>query len=405
MRPVAKAILLGLAFAIPWEFSIELEEPLGPVARILGILLLIAAVPAVLQAGRVRRPGAMQWAVLALFVWFCISCFWTIDAEASLLKLRAYFQEMMIVWLVWEFADTPRDLRMLLRAYVAGSWELAIITIANFATPEAVASGQIRFFAEGLDPNDTARFLDLGIPIAALLIDGETTWRGRILAWGYLPLGVLAVLLTASRGGFIAAVPAMAGAAILLLPHHPRRAIAGAIVVPLLGAAIVSIVPNETQGRLNTIVQEIQGGDLNERVNIWQQGWQAFVRAPVVGTGAGTFVDAAGLGPIDTAHNTALSIAVGGGLCALFLATAILALAIRTAMRLRGPLAVALATALLVWMISSLTASTEENRSTWLLLAVVAMAGRIAEEEPEMLAGVFPAGGSAGFPLAAGQLS
>ncbi len=31
----------------------------------------------------------------------------------------------MIVWLVWEFADTPADLRNLLRATVAGSWVLA----------------------------------------------------------------------------------------------------------------------------------------------------------------------------------------------------------------------------------------------------------------------------------------
>ena len=31
----------------------------------------------------------------------------------------------MIVWLVWEFAETPADLRNLLRVYVAGSWVLA----------------------------------------------------------------------------------------------------------------------------------------------------------------------------------------------------------------------------------------------------------------------------------------
>ncbi len=36
----------------------------------------------------------------------------------------------MVVWLVWEFADTPADLRDLLRAYVAGSWVLAILTLA-----------------------------------------------------------------------------------------------------------------------------------------------------------------------------------------------------------------------------------------------------------------------------------
>ena len=77
-------------------------------------LLLLAAIPAVLQAGRMRTPGPIQWLVLALYLWFCCSYFWTIEPLATLEKMRGYFQEMMIVWLVWEFAETPRDLRALL---------------------------------------------------------------------------------------------------------------------------------------------------------------------------------------------------------------------------------------------------------------------------------------------------
>ena len=67
----------------------------------------------------------MQWAVLAFYLWFCCSYFWTIAPQATLERMRGYFQEMMIVWLVWEFAESPRDLRSLLRAYVAGAWVLA----------------------------------------------------------------------------------------------------------------------------------------------------------------------------------------------------------------------------------------------------------------------------------------
>lgn len=391
MRRIVKSLLLVFAFAIPWEFSLEFGEPFGPVARMAGILLLLAAIPAILLAGRMRRPGPTQWTVLALFLWFCCSYFWTIDQAATLEKLRAFFQEMMAVWLVWEFAESPRDLRNLLRAYVAGSWVLAAVTLASFASPETAGGAQIRFFAEGLDPNDTARFLDLGFPLAALLVDGESRWPGRLLAWGYLPLGILAVLLTASRGGFVAAVVSVAGSAILLAWRHPRRALSGAIALPVLAASLWLIVPPETLERIATISEQLEGGDLNERVNIWAQGWQAFARAPVAGTGAGSFVSAAGLAPIDTAHNTALSIVVGGGICGLFLAVAILALAIRAILTLRGPLLVAMATALAVWMLTSLTASVEENRTTWLLFALIALAGRLAAEDPEKLDACFPA--------------
>jgi O-antigen ligase len=107
------------------------------------------------------------------------------------------------------------------------------------------------------------------------------------------------------------------------------------------------------------------------------------------GTGAGSFVSAAGLSPIDTAHNTALSIAVAGGLVALFLATAIVAVAIWSITQTKGPLRWAMALTLVVWGITALVATVEENRSTWLLLAMIALAGRLGVEEPEGVAECF----------------
>ena len=180
MRKLAWGLLVLLAFAIPWEYSLDLGEPLGNIARVAGLLLLLAAIPAILQAGRVRTPGAMQWLVLGFYLWFGCSLFWTIDQAATLEKMRGYFQEMMIVWLVWEFAETPGDLRTLMRALVAGSWVLALLTLANFRSAEAIAAEQIRFVAEGQDPNDVARYLDLAFPLAALLLNGERRWGARL---------------------------------------------------------------------------------------------------------------------------------------------------------------------------------------------------------------------------------
>jgi O-antigen ligase len=390
MRRIAWILLLLFAFAIPWEYSLELGAPLGNIARFIGVLLLLVAIPAVLQAGRLRSPGPMQWLALAYFLWFCCTCFWTIDPLTTVTKLRGYFQEVLIVWLVWEFAESAGDLRALLRATVAGSWVLALLTLANFATAEALAN-QIRFAAEGQDPNDVARFLNLGFPLAALLLNSEPRWPWRLLAAGYLPLGLVAVLLTASRGGFLAALVALAGSGLLLVYGCPRRVLAAALALPPLAAALWFTIPRGTVERLATISGQLQGGDLNQRWKIWVAGWHAFARAPFFGTGAGTFVSAAGVAPIDTAHNTALALAVTGGLCALFLATAIVAIAIWSITQTRGPLKWALATALVVWLITSLSATVEESRTTWLLLAMIALAGRLAVEEPEELSACFPA--------------
>ena len=306
-------------------------------------------------------------------------------------KFAVYFQEMMIVWLMWELAETPADLRWLLRATVAGSWVLALLTLAAVRSPEAIAAGQVRFAAYGQDPNEVARFLDLGFPLAALLVNCERRWSPRLLALGFFPLGLVAVLLTASREGFLAAVVGIAGSIILLTQGRARRMVATAFTLPPLLAALWLIVPTATLARLATIPEQIQTGDLNQRFNIWSAGWRAFVQAPVFGTGAGSFVAAAHLSPVDTAHNTALSIAVSGGLCAVFLAVALVALAVWSALRTRGPLRLALITSLLVWILTSFVATVEENRTTWLLLALIAVAARLACDDPGGLATCFSA--------------
>ena len=389
MRRIAWILLLLFAFAIPWEYSLELGEPLGNIARAVGLLLLLVAIPAVLQAGRLRTPGVMQSLVLALYLWFCCTYFWTIVPIVTLARMRGYFQEMMIVWLVWEFAESAGDLRALMRAYVAGSWVLAVLTLASFATAEAVAE-QIRFAAAGQDPNDVARFLNLGFPLAALLVNSERRWPWRLMAAGYLPLGLVAVLLTASRGGFLAAVVALTGSGVLLAFGHRKRILVGALALPPIAALLWWIIPSGSFERLATIREQLQGGGLNQRWNIWTAGWHAFVKAPFFGTGADSFVSAAGMAPIDTAHNTALSIAVSGGLVALFLATTIVAVAIWSITQTRGQLRWAMALTLVVWGLTSLVATVEENRTTWLLLAMIALAGRLSAEEPEGLDNCFP---------------
>jgi hypothetical protein len=390
MRRVTWGLLLIFVFAIPWEYSLELGPPLGNIARVVGLVLLLVAVPAVFLGRQVRTPGVFHWVVVALYLWFCCTYFWTIEPQETLAKLRGYFQEMMIVWVVWEFAESPADLRALLRAWLAGSWVLAVLTVTDIASSAADAASQIRFAAVGHDANDVARSLVFGFPIAAFLLDGEEHWSGRLLALGYFPLGLAGVLLTGSRSGLLAGTVASAGSALLLLRNDIRRALVGVVALPLIGGVLWFVIPHETLERLGTIAEQLGSGDLNQRLNIWVAGWSACVEAPLLGHGAGSFVSAAGLAPIDTAHNTALSILVEGGLCALFLAAAIVVISARSIVATKGSLRIALLTLLLTWILSSLANTVGENRTTWLLLGVIALAGRLSAEEPEFLQVTLP---------------
>ena len=218
--------------------------------------------------------------------------------------------------------------------------------------------------------------------MAALLLSWGKRWPVRLLALGYFPLGLGAVLLTASRGGFIAVIVALCGCCFLLIREQRRVVLGGLFALPMVGVVLWFVAPHETLERISTIAEQLRSGNLNERLNIWAAGWRAFVQAPFVGHGAGCFVSAAGLAPMDTAHNTALSILVEGGICAFILSFGILVWSVYAAWQTHGPLRIAMMTLLLVWIISSLVGTVGESRTTWLLLAMISLAGRLSKEEP-----------------------
>jgi O-Antigen ligase len=397
MRNLVRVLLFGFVFAVPWQYSLELGPPLGNIARLLGVVLIVTAIPAILLAGRIRNPGPIHWLVLALFVWLCCTSFWTIDESNTVVRLRTYFQAMVPFWLVWEFADTSQDFCNLLRAWLAGSWVLAILTIASFASINAVA--QLRYVAEGQDPNDVARFLDLGFPLGAFLLQDKSSRIWKWMGIGYFPVGLASVLLTASRGGFLAALVALAGCGLMLARRSRRTVVAATVVLPVAVAMFWWFIPSGIFARIATIPEQIQHGDLNQRLNIWAAGWQAFLHAPVFGAGAGNFVQAARLAPIDTAHNTALSIAVEGGVVSLVLASAILALCTRAVLITRGATRLAMGTAFLVWMVTAMASTVETSRTTWLLLGCLAVAERIAHRDPRPIdAAAEPCAENAGEP-------
>jgi len=459
IRRLARGLLLVYAFAVPWEYSLDLGEPLGNIARLVGLLLLLITIPAILESGGPRRPGAIQWAVLALYLYFCCTALWTIDPTTSIDKIRSYFQTMMIVWLIWELAEVPRctlesppfesaavdpptihsdsapciaphsvyrnaphnapnsapcnipltvsadgehnptnnDMRNLLRALVAGSWILALLTVVNFASPNAQAAEQIRFVAEGQDPNDVARFLNISFPLAALLFRMERSpgkmfqmehspgKNGRnflgpvfsLLAISYLPFALFAVLLTASRGGLAAVALSLLGSLFVLAAGRGKRLLPLVFAVPGLLLPLWFVLPAGVVERLLTLPSELASGNLNERLNIWSAGWQAFHQAPWFGSGIGTFVSAAHLAHEDTAHNTPLTLLVTGGLIALMLSAVILALAGRAVLRMRGPQRLAFATSLAVLALASFVGTVEENRITWLLVGLISLGGNV----------------------------
>lgn len=381
MRRLAWMLLLIFVFALPWEYSLDLGAPWGNIARLTGLVLLAVLLLAVLQAGSIRPPKAFHVVVLLWLLWLCCSALWSIVARTTAAHLPGYFEEAMIAWFLWELVESDADIAMVLRAYVAGAAVLAFLTFANFAWPQS--PDQVRFVPAGQDPNDVARYLVLSLPLAAwLLNEAKAHWQ-RLLLIALPPFITVAVLLTASRGGFLACAFALIGCGLVLWRKHLGMVLAGLLTAPAAVLAVWLAAPHDTLLRLAGIPAQLMAGDLNQRWEIWAAGWRAFARAPILGSGAGSFVSAANLAPTDTAHNTVLAIAAEGGVISLAIAGAILILCIGALRHARPSLRLAMGTALAAWMFLSLVSTVQENRTTWFLLGLIVVAGRLGDQGNE----------------------
>jgi O-antigen ligase len=374
MLPATRILLAVYVFVLPWAYSLDLGAPWGNIARVTGLLALAAVILRFLEARSLPGSGAIPLLTLSFFLLTCISYFWSVDAESSAATIRGSFQKIMVVWMIWAVCERQRDLRMLLRATVAGMMMLAALTAFTLRSAQALLETEMRHAANGQDPNDVAHFLALGLPLAALLAVSEKTRLARWLAAATIPCTAMAILLTASRGGLIAATLALCFCLAMLM-RSARRQTMAALALMLLAATVGwKAVHAGNLERLATIPEQLHGGDFNQRQQIWASGWEAFQAAPWLGSGAGGFTHAAHTAFNDTAHNTAMAISVNTGLAGLSIVLAIALCAMRSVMRLRAPEKIALAGSLLTCGVSSLVSTVEESRPAWLLLALIVLA-------------------------------
>jgi O-antigen ligase len=371
MRRMAFVLLWLFVFAIPWENSVAFPG-LGTASRLIGMLAAGFVLLAVLYTGRIRRPNTFVILALLFVLWSGASLFWSISPESSGKRLQTYLLLLVMVWLVWEVADTESQQHSLLQAYVLGATVSAANTLLNYFGGTTVATG--RYAASGFNPNDLGFTLVLALPIAWYMALIGSSRLQRWFNLGYLPLGVLAILLTASRGSAIPGAIAM-----LLIPwtlpnvKWKTRVASGVLLIAGLYVAI-GHVPQTSWDRLSTTAEKIEEGDFSNRGVIWAAGWEVFQLHPIIGVGAGAFDNAVEpiLGVAKSAHQTFLNVLVGQGMVGFSLFLAAFATVLWPIRRMR-PLQRKFWLVLMCTLVVGLMPRTWDYRKhTWLILGLLA---------------------------------
>jgi O-antigen ligase len=351
---------------------------------VLGMPIVLVAGWKIVTTSRIRpAPGSLL--LLTGFVaWSALTFFWSVDPDAVVRRLITNMQLLALVWLSWQIVRSEDALRAMLGGFVAGCAVMVALTWRAFlsgnAFEDVVFEGGTRYSAEGFDPNDMAVTLALGIPMAIYLaVAGRRRWSCLVLS--YLPLAGIAIALSGSRGGTLAAAAAVA-CAVVWLARRSRSAMI--LTLALVGGGIAIIlrsVPWDTWSRLLTIRQEL-GGSLSDRDVIWRAALGLLANHPLVGVGAGCFPRAAFSAltpwrnpPLPYVHNTPLSVAVEQGAVGLLLFLGIFVLVVRGVAHGPPSHRALVASVVLTWCIGSASLTWEARKATWFVFLIGAVLG------------------------------
>lgn len=369
MIPLAYAALWVFVFSIPWERMIVLPG-LSIVSRVTGALALGLALLAVVTSGRVRRLHGFHMAAL-LFVITVGASLFAIRIRELPDKFFTYIQLLLMVWMIWELAPSKQRQIGLLTAYVLGAYISAFDTFMLYRR----SAGELaRFAAGGADPNDNAMVLALGLPMAWYL---GTTYRRPLLRWvcrAYLPVAIVGIGLTGSRGGMVAGVIALLIVPLTITKLSPARLATAIVILGISGAAAVAYVPDKLVKRFASTGAEVQDLRFGGRFRLWMAGLHAFAEQPVIGYGAGTFKRAVTpwLGVnTQVAHNSFLSVLVEQGIVG-FLFYSMMFIAVFLAVMDLPTLERRFALVLLATLgIAMLPLTWEHRKAAWFVLAAL----------------------------------
>jgi putative inorganic carbon (hco3(-)) transporter len=219
--------------------------------------------------------------------------------------------------------SVPRLLTtLLLGSLGAGLYSLFAVMSGSF-------SGQRLYFGGMFDPNDLAFFALSFLPFNVLFITRDNaTWKRLACIFSFL-ISILLILLTGSRGGFLALLVAF-----LMFFFTRTRTLKPStkalliVVFAVFAVFNISKIDLSRYQSITSIQDDYNLSDETGRLNIWKIGIRTLLENPLTGVGVSSFGEAVGrdregrgLGLVrwQAPHNMFIQVAVETGIVGFFL--------------------------------------------------------------------------------------
>jgi O-antigen ligase len=257
------------------------------------LLVSLFALPALFlnQTGarRVNRlRGPLGYAMGFIFLWAAVGApFALYPGHAVRTLLDEFFRTGIIVVVIAAAVRNMVDVRRLMMVYAIGAIAFSLL---------AGGGGFRAFGGGGYDPNDGALFVVSGIPLVLYFIVQSRNLVTKLLFTVGLLACASAVVMSGSRGGFLALV-AVVGFS--LFGFKGVRAWVRVAVIATLMAGIGYSATGDFWERMESITDP---DDYNRhspggRVEVWKRGVGYMAANPVLGVGINNFTVAEGQHP------------------------------------------------------------------------------------------------------------
>jgi O-antigen ligase len=289
-----------------------------------------------------RQRASLNWrspftlATILLVIAGAVSVIVAPDRRAALGLYRAYFIEPVLFFLVLiNVLRTSRQAFMVIAGLGVGGIVLALLNIATALDAlrrHGFDTAQDAPVAVYQTSNAVALFLVPIIAVAGSVLLHSTSNRQRRLAALFVAIAGIGVMLSFSRGGYVALLAVAIG---LALSHKRRRWLLGGLAVLVVVAIRVPIIASRLGHELSTTDPR---NTLAGRIHLWQATLSMMRGHLVFGTGLSGYAHfmspwPAGLVQVIYPHNLLLNFWVATGVLGVLAFTVLLIQAFRTAWR------------------------------------------------------------------------
>jgi O-antigen ligase len=284
-------MLLTYVWRVQDVFPVLGMVKLGLLAAGATLLSLASAKIPIRRFAAIRSPVlTAALIILALMILGLPTSLWA--GKSFTFVTRDFGPSILLLVAVAASVRSFRDLEWLAFAALVGGVIYAAFVFLNFEVQGEGRLGDLVYY----DANDFALLLVCTLPIALYFVRRGTESRRRVVAAVAIPLLMVMIVRSGSRGGFLALL-AVAAYIALRFRAFPVRKRLGAV---LAGVFLLALAGNAAYWeQMSTLLKPKEdynwsGGDKTGRMEIWKRGMGYMLQRPITGVGARAFQQAEG---------------------------------------------------------------------------------------------------------------